>query len=200
MFCLFFSVVFSILAGIKRAPQYGMENTNGWLHRLAANRTPIACTLLSRRVIESPSSKPKDRGSDDQILRKNDQPFYGGFIDKELEQTAICHVKYRPGGAIFRQDLGSFLVQNGIAALAPGIHIEIPSMTTVDGSTKIGDLQTDVKYMDGLSSDEYVAFKEKRGIWSNDVHRSQRHDLVDEAEFDMKAGILKKLWRKLTQR
>jgi len=189
------------IAGIKMTPQYGMEDTNVWLQRLAANRTPVSCTLLSRRIIESTLSKSKDQGRNGRILNKmNDQPFHNDVIDKELGQAAICHVKYRPSKAIFRQDLGSYLVRNGIAALSSGIHIDIPSMTTIDGSTKIGDLENDVKYLDSLATDEYMAFKEKKGIWLNEVTRSHRPDLVDEAEFEMNAGVLKKIWRKITQR
>lgn len=173
-----------------------MEDRNSWLQRLAANKTPIACTLLSRRIIESPQSK-----GDDQMLKKNkDQKIYSEPIDKHLEQGAICYVKYRPARAIFRQDLGSFVVQNGLAALSSGIHIDIPSMPTVDGSTKLSDLKADVNYLDDLASDEYIAFKQRKGIWSKEVNRSQRPDLVDEAEFEMSAGVMKKLWRRLTQR
>ncbi len=144
------------------------------------NRTPITCTLLSRRKIGKITDNP--------------------IIDVEREQSAIGCIRYRPKKAFFRQDLATSLLRNGRAGLASGIHIHIENMPTIDGSTKIGDIDKDVKYLDNLSSNEFEAVKDRKGIWSIDSIRNERPDLVEEAEFEINAGLLRKLWRRITQR
>lgn len=172
-------------AGIKATPNHyyslpGVEESNEWLKQLALNRIPISCTLLSRRKIGMMPDNP--------------------IIDVELEQSAIGCIKYRPKKAFFRQDLATSLVRNGRAGLASGMHIDIENMPTIDGSTKIGDIDKDVKYLDILSSNEFEAVKDRKGIWSIDSIRNERPDLVEEAEFEINAGLLRKLWRRITQR
>ena len=120
-------------------------------------------------------------------------------IDIKLEETAICQLKYRPPGAFFGKDMGSKLIETGKAEVASGIHIDLPSLTTIDGSTKISDIQADVKYLELLASFEMNAIKQRNGIWSIARIREERPDLVDEAEFESQAGILKQLWRRFTQ-
>ena len=176
-----------ISAGIKEPPVHfdpNVEDTNQWLKSLARERTPVSCTLLSRRII------------DDSTTSKlmHDEP-----IDAELEETAICQLKYRPPGAFFGKDIGSKLVEEGKAEVASGIHIDLPPMTTVDGSTKIRDMQADVNYLELLASFEMDAIKQRNGIWSIARIREERPDLVNEAEFELQAGILQKLWRRFTK-
>ena len=179
------------LAGIKKPPYHytpGVEGSNEWLKLLASNRTPVSCTLLSRRIIDTKTTE-------------NKRTSYDIPMDADLEQTAICHVRYRPRKQFFRQDLGCSLVQHGRAGVVTsgGIHIDVPHMPTVDGSEKLGDLEADVKYLEMLASNELNAVKEKKGIWSIESIRNERPDLVEEVEFEMNAGIFRKLWRRITQ-
>ena len=121
-------------------------------------------------------------------------------IDVDLEQSAICRLRYRPRNAMFRQDMGISLVRHGRAGVGTGMHVDIPYMSTKDGSTKIGDMQADVKYLESLTSNELEAVKEEIGIWSIPAIRKERPDLVDEADFEMNAGFLRKVWRRITHR
>lgn len=173
-----------------------MEERNEWLKLLAINRTPLCCKLLSRRKIEREASIIGGSSNKNAKLASMTKPM----IDADLEQSAICHVQYRPWKSLFRQDLGHSLVRNGRAGLiSSGMHIEISSMPTVDGSTKVGDLQKDVTYLEELSLDEFEAVKERKGMWSLDAIRNDRPDLVEEAEFELNAGIFQKVWRLITR-
>jgi len=189
------------IAGVKEPPFHytpDMESTKEWLGGLAQHRTPISCTLLSRRNIKTTSTNSAPDHKHGSASNQNIQPPTA--MDRDSQQSAICHIQYRHGTFMFRQDLGSSLVRNGRAeVLTSGMHIEIPSMPTSDGSSKLGDFEADVKYLETLALEELEAVKEKKGIWAMDSIRKERSDLVEEAEFDKNAGIFKKLWRKLTQ-
>jgi len=196
------------LAGIKTPPHHydsisSLEGTNEWLKQLAINRTPILCTLLSRRIIDNDRKgiKNTNQGRNEKG-EKTMLGYISSSLDVELEQRAICKIQYRPRNAFFRQDLATSLVRHGRAGVisSGGIHIDISSMPTIDGSTKVGDLQKDVKYLENLVWNEFEAVKERKGIWSVDAIRNERPDLVEEAEFELNAGILRKLWRRFTQR
>ena len=179
------------LAGIKKPPFHyttEIEGSNEWLKHLASNRTPVSCTLLSRRRIDSKTVESK-------------AATYDIPMDTDLEQTAICHVRYRPRERFFRQDLGCSLVRHGRAGVVTsgGIHIDVPHMPTIDGSKSLSDLEANVKYLETLANNEFNAVKEKKGIWSIESIRNERPDLVEEADFEMNAGILRKLWRRIIQ-
>jgi endonuclease YncB( thermonuclease family) len=120
-------------------------------------------------------------------------------IDPEREQVAVVKMKYRPGMSFFRKDLGLSLVSAGRANVASGMHIDIPSMPTVDGSTQLGDIEADVKYLEDLSKAEYEAVKDRKGMWNVDAIRKTRLDLVEEMEFERNASVWKKLWRKFKE-
>lgn len=192
------------LAGIKAPPFYYGENgegTNDWLKRLASNRTPVSCTLISRRILKL----VKEDGNFNKTLYnvKSSQNLRPHTMDSdpEKEQVAIAKIMYRPGMSLFRKDLGSSLVSCGRANVASeGMHIEIPSMPTVDGSTKLGDIDSDVKYLERLSQLEYEAVKGRLGMWNVDAVRSTRSDLVEEAEFEIHASRWKKIWRSMKER
>jgi len=187
------------IAGLKAPPFYhappGKEGANDWLKSLAASRTSVSCTLLSRRVL-----KPLD-GTKTALRRENnnvriDQTMFNA-VDPDTKQVAVCKLTYRPGMSIFRKDLGSSLVSFGRANVASGMHIEDPSMPTIDGSTALGDIEADVKYLEDLGKREFDGVKAYQGMWSIESIRSSRPDLVEEAEFDINAGFWSKLWRKI---
>lgn len=190
------------IAGIKPPPFHrsarGNEQPGEWLNRLAANRTPVACTLMARRVDKS----LERRGS----VGKNasERPATGNFHtdDQRLQSRAICQVKYRPRMfSIFRQDLASSLVASGRAnVLSSGVHAEDQSMTIIDGDSDLKTLQADAKYLENLASSEFEAVKEKRGMWSDQLVRQQHPELVEEADFEQTASRGKKIWRWIRER
>lgn len=191
----------TLLAGVKEPPLHyepNVEGTNIWLKHLAKARMPVSCTLLSRRRIDVPKLNGNKRYVNHDGHQYNKQ-LDDDPIDAELKQAAICQLKYRAPKTFFRQDLASSIIEQGRAEVASGIHIDIPSMSTIDGSTKIGDIEADVKYLEQLASVEMNAFKERKGIWSIETIRDERPELVNEAEFEMNAGLLRKLWRRFTQ-
>jgi endonuclease YncB( thermonuclease family) len=194
------------LAGIKAPPFYHAENggegTNDWLKRLASDRTPVSCTLISRRILKLVQEDGHWNQIHGNIISQQRHDIKSNSNrDPEQEQVAIAKIMYRPGMSFFRKDLGSSLVSCGRANVASsGMHVEIPSMPTVDGSTKLGDIDSDVKYLEHLSKLEYEAVKARLGMWNVDEIRSGRSDLVDEADFEIHASLWKKLWRKISER
>ena len=186
------------IAGIKTPPFYyappGKEGANDWLKSLAANRAPVTCTLLSRRVLK-PTSESSLQRKKNLIDREKTEI---DVVDPEMQQRAVCKLEYRPGMKFFRKDLGSSLVTFGRANVASGVHVEDPSLLTtcIDGSTSLKDIEGDVKYLQELEKYEFEAVKEKKGMWSMDQIRDSRPDLVEEANFEKNAG----LWNRLVRR
>jgi len=202
------------IAGIKAPPLYhtaaaqnGREegtNYENYLKRLASDRIPVSCTLISRRIlklVQNDGNLNQSHGArSGSIISSSSSQWDGIHLDPEYNQVAIAKIKYRSGNSFFRkQDLASSLVSCGRANVALGMHIEIPSMPTVDASTKLGDIESDVKYMDHLSKLEYEAFKARMGMWNVDDVRSMRPDLVEEVEFEVNASRWKKLWRSIRE-
>mmetsp|Transcript_18879 Transcript_18879/g.40836 ORF Transcript_18879/g.40836 Transcript_18879/m.40836 type:complete len:398 (-) Transcript_18879:390-1583(-) len=188
------------IAGIKAPPFYrsaaGMEQPGEWLNRLAANRTPVACTLMARRVDNATSGVTNvataKRGA------KGDTFEIG---ESHVNERAICQVRYRPTMfSLFRQDLASTLVASGRASLLSGIHVDESSTSVIDGSTDLKNLQDDAKYLERLGADEFEAVKQNRGMWNDPIVRNERPDLVEEAEFEQTASAGKKLWRWIRER
>jgi len=201
------------IAGIKAPPFYPpcTESPNEWLRHLATNQTPISCKFLSRRILQ-PTEQTKNNiynyDNDDMNIDSTMQStkrqrdtinlFHNDTIDVDNEQVAICQIKFRPSNHFFRKDLAASLVLHGRASVASNVHIDMPTKPTIDGSTILGDIEADVKYIESLVKEEFEAVKGKKGMWGIDEIRNQRPDLVDEAEFDANAGILRKVWRRLT--
>ena len=181
-------------AGVKVSPHYrnSLESEWIWLRGLAADRAPVAFQLLARKVVkplENLNDTRKDSPS--QMTSQNCH----SSLDPETKNIAICHLRYRPPKSILRQDLGLSLIRRGRANVASGIHVEDRTRTTVDGSTKIGDIRKDITYLEKLEMAEFDAVKERLGMWNDEHVRKQRPDLVNEANFEMTAGMGKKLWR-----
>lgn len=193
------------IAGIKAPPFYrsagGYEQPGEWLNRLAVNRTPVACTLMARRVDESLRLQGSTgRTSNERTSKTATDNF--DTDDQRLQSRAICQVKYRPRMFnIFRQDLASSLVASGRAnVLSSGVHADDSSMTIIDGDSDLKTLQADAKYLENLASSEFEAVKEKRGMWSDQLVRQQHPELVEEADFEQTASIGKKIWRWIRER
>ena len=173
-----------------------MEQPGEWLNRLAANRTPVACTLMARRVDKATSNntnaKSTKRGA-------KGNTFESG--DSHINERAICQVRYRPRMfSLFRQDLASTLVASGRVSVLSGMHVDESSISVIDGSTDLKNLEEDAKYLERLGSDEFEAVKQNRGMWNDPIVRNERPDLVEEAEFEQTASAGKKLWRWIRER
>jgi len=173
-----------------------MEQPGEWLNRLAANRTPVACTLMARRV-DKPTSDSNNAGTTKRGAKGD--AFDSG--ESHINERAICQVRYRPRMfSLFRQDLASTLVASGRASLLSGIHVDESSTSVIDGSTDLKNLQDDAKYLERLGTDEFEAVKQNRGMWNDPNVRNERPDLVEEAEFEQTASAGKKLWRWIRER
>ena len=193
------------IAGIKAPPFYyasGREGALEWLRGLSHSRAPVSCTLLSRRILrprvqEDGKLQKQQREQRGYAQKKINSKDNYDTIDPDMEQVAVARVLFRPGMSIIRKDLASSLLSFGRANVASGIHVDISSMPTIDGSTKLGCIEADVKYLEDLAKYEFEAVKEKKGMWGVEDIRKTRHDLVEEADFETKAGFFKKLWRKI---
>ena len=195
------------IAGIKSPPFYnavGREGVNEWLKGLAFSRAPVSCTLLSRRILKPVLKEDRKFPQQQQQKQQHGQPQkmntqqdnYNA-LDPDIEQLAIAKVSYRPGMSLFRKDLASSLLSFGRANIASGIHVGISSMPTIDGSTKLGDIEADVKYLEDLGKCEFEAVKAKKGMWGIIGIRNSRQDLVQEADLEVNAGFWKKIWRRI---
>ena len=195
------------IAGIKSPPFYriagGYEQPGEWLNRLAANRTPVACTLMARRVDKSlvrEGTGSRSRASNERASKTATSDSFDAE-DHHLQSRAICQVRYRPRMfSIFRQDLATSLVASGRATvLSSGVHADDPSMTIIDGDNDLKTLQADATYLENLASSEFEAVKERRGMWNDQLVRQQHPELVEEAE-EQTASRGMKVWRWIRER
>jgi len=184
---------------------------------LVADKTSVVCTLLSRRVSKKqldlfpeamneketttsttyrdPSSARRTQHSNQKWRQVADQYSPSS---SDVQQIAVCFIKYRPGLSLLRKDLGATLVNYGRAGIASsGIHVDIPSMPTIHGSMQVKSLRSDAAYVESLGRLGFEAVKESRGMWSDENIRKERPDLVEEAEFEGRAGFIHKLWRRI---
>lgn len=195
------------IAGIKAPPFYnevGREGVNEWLKGLAFSRAPVSCTLLSRRILKPVLKEDEKLNQQHQQQQQHGQPQKTNTkkdnynaLDPDIEQVAVAKVSYRPGISLFRKDLASSLLSFGRANIASGIRVDIPFMPTIDGSTKLGHIEADAKYLEDLGKCEFEAVKAKKGMWGISCIRNSRQDLVEEADFEVTAGFWKKIWRRI---
>lgn len=164
------------------APGY-VEQPGEWLHRLADQKAPISCQLLSRRArIEgAPKRNTAALAEFQQTVGE--------------EQTAVCHIRYRPGGDFFRKDLAESLVCHGRASIASSMFVTLENWTMLDTSDRVEDLRKDTKYIKRLEEAEYKAATESVGMWADPLVRDSRQDLVEEITFQREANVLQKVWR-----
>lgn len=165
------------------SPGY-IEQPGEWLRRLADQKAPVSCKLLSRqaRIIDG---APKRQTS---ALAEFNRAV-------SEEQTAVCQIRYRPGGSFFRVDLAESLVRHGRAEISSGMFVTPEDWSVIDTSNRVEDLKKDTKYMSRLEVAEYKAAKESVGIWADPMFRESRQDLVKEIEFEEEANLFQKVWR-----
>lgn len=191
------------IAGIQSPQPYfappGAEQSGVWLRQLANERTPVVCTLLSRKIATKTPEKSKSVASDIPNISPNHVRNKNKYSNPPSEEAvAICKLAYRTSKiSLFRKDLGTIMVGSGRAAVAEGIFMENESMSNVDSSTRIIDLKNDANYMEHLGKMEYDAFKNSMGMWAYPSVRETRPDLLEEANFEANASIWRKLWRRL---
>jgi len=204
------------IAGVYAPPHFtakvGEESEGEWLRSLAANQTSIVCTLLSRRIVTTTDRQSKSTFSlstlSPLLPDKNESPLDTADFkndndndDMESRQVAICNVSYRPPGllTLLRSDLASTLVQAGRAGIVSsstgGVHVDVPSTKTIDGSRKMKDLRRDVQSLGRLEGLEFEAVKGGLGMWSDKEVRRGRPELVEEADFERTASAFEKIWR-----
>jgi hypothetical protein len=178
-------------AGIRQAPFYRSlaEQPGEWLQLLADQHPRVSCELISRCAAKQSSTS----GSN---LAKRRTRTLKEFEPISNDQTAVCRLRYRPGKSFFRVDLGQSLVRYGRATISSaGMHVPDESVTVVDTSESLKDLEEDTKYMQKLEQAEYLAAKGSHGMFSDAQVRSDRKDIVEEIEFEAKATVIQKLWR-----
>jgi endonuclease YncB( thermonuclease family) len=175
------------IAGVREPPSYTApgyaEQPGEWLHRLADQKAPVSCQLLSRRArIEGAPMRNTSALAEF-------QQFIG------VEQTAVCRLWYRPGRQLFRSDLAESLVRYGRASIASGMFVSMDKWKIVDTSERVEDLKKDIEYIKLLEKAEFKAATEAAGMWADPFVRESRQDLVEEVTFQNEATRLQKIWR-----
>lgn len=120
-------------------------------------------------------------------------------------EVAICRVTYRPSlFQLFPTDIAESLIASGNASVSSSVlGRELPapreggSVKSVikDSSQRLQDLRNDVKYLDRLAKAEFEAARQSMGMWSVPEVRASKQEVIEEVEFQTKAGVLQKLWR-----
>lgn len=163
------------------APEY-VEQPGEWLRRLADQKAPVSCQLLARRAqIEGAS--------------KRNTASLAEYKAVGEDQTAVCHVRFRPGGRFFRTDLAESLVRHGRASIVEGLFVSTENWTILDTSDRVEDLKKDTKYINRIEQAEYDAAKESVGMWADPLVQEARADLVEEITFQTEANVFQKAWR-----
>jgi hypothetical protein len=208
------------LAGIQTPPVSRLSyNPDTFLESLARERTLVSCQLLGRVVpilktggnetMTSPSASkrqytrvpsPSDESNSnkiDEVSQALDLMTYNG------EQIALCRLTYRPQiWQLFSTDIAETLVRSGNASVsstmfgATSADHAAPTKI-VDSSQRLQDLRHDVRYLDRLAATEFEAAKKSAGMWSVPEVREMKKEVVEEVNFQTKANIFQKLWRRL---
>lgn len=196
-----------------------------FLERLARKRTLISCQLLGREIRTPGASEERQKrqsssGFDETntSLAMNDN-IRGSAdevtTDLHSQQVALCKITYRPQLVqFFPTDIAEALVKAGNAAVASNVlHHSTPISNTnnenenastdafkteiTDASQRIHDIRKDVKYLDRLAMLEFEAAQKSMGMWSVPEVREMKNEIVDEVDFQAKAGFFHKLWRRI---
>lgn len=179
-------------AAVREPPPYTVpsyeEQRGEWLRRLADQKATISCQLLARRSrIEN-------------VTKRNTAALEEFGKTAGDEQTAVARVSFRPGGHLFRRDMAESLVRHGRASILSGMFVSLDNWVILDTSDRVEDLKKDAKYMNRLEKAEYEAAKEEVGMWTDELVRDDRRDLVDEITFQTEASLFQKAWRWLARR
>lgn len=150
-----------------------------------------------------------------QLFRDSDSST-SFIVDEDIigEHLGVCKLSYRPTILqFFPTDIAVSLLLSGNATVAPTLlasnqdtaeeddddmNTARPNTTIVDSSQRLDDLRGDVKYLERLEQAEFEALKNETGIWAFSEVRKTNSDAVAEIEFQAKASIFQKLWRRLS--
>ena len=173
-----------------------------WLNRLAANHTVVTMQLLGRRVVWNPPNEQSASSLPEAKKRQIPGLSTGNSItDENANQIAVARLYYRPKPTqLFPTDLAYSMVRWGRADIcANGLYGTHASSNErlLDTTQDVKDVQADAKYMDELAKAEYQAAAETRGMWADSSIRQKRSDLLAEVDFQEKATLWQKLWRRL---
>jgi hypothetical protein len=204
-------------AGIQAPPvsrlvyQYRPEQ---FLERLAKQRVLVSFQLLARLVPvepKDPSPPPKRQMVDvlPELENSDDKQHETTIRDINSyneQQVAICRLSYRPTlWQLFSTDIAETLIAAGNASVSSSVlttnvdlveGVQQKTTKIVDSSQRIQDLRHDVKYLDRLAKTEFEAAKKSMGMWSVPEVRESKREVVEEVEFQTKANIFQKLWRR----
>jgi endonuclease YncB( thermonuclease family) len=111
------------------------------------------------------------------------------------DAAAIARLSYWQKRSVWPLDLGSQLVENGLARLQEDVL-----QGQKHGSDQLKDKQRDIKYLESLSKLEFQAISKRNGMWSIPQIRASAKDLVEHVEWEISATWYRKLWRRMTGR
>jgi endonuclease YncB( thermonuclease family) len=209
------------IAGVE-APPFTRDSYNPckFLSSLADERALVSFQLLGREVplLRNSSTSDGKRQLSSVLQELDDRDSNGNNKIDEVsrivqssayneQQVAVCRLSYRPNRwQIFSTDIAEALVKAGNANVASTVLQSSTSaagdnnsVTTkiIDSSQRIQDLRKDVAYIDRLVRTEFEAAKQSVGMWSVPEVRDLKTEVLEEVEFQQKANIFQKIWRRM---
>lgn len=191
---------------------------------LVKEQTLMTLQLLGRKVVRTTTSKANRGHGSYHYPDRNNTTANNNSNNTIERQVVVGRLYYRPSfWQLWATDLADPLVRYGRAMVESELFVhstgsgsssgsgssatntETPSndssssstvvVVVEDASTKLKDLQKDVKYLQRLSKLEKDAVQKQYGMWSHPQIREWRRDVVDEIEFQNTAPIWQRLWR-----
>jgi hypothetical protein len=107
------------------------------------------------------------------------------------DTTAVVRLSYWPKSKWWPVDLGTHLVQEGLARTQ-----DIPISGNY-GSEELRHKQNDIDYVNSLSRVEHSAIAKRLGMWSIPSVLSSVTDLVEHVDWSHRATWYQKLYRRL---
>jgi hypothetical protein len=107
------------------------------------------------------------------------------------DTTAIVRLSYWPKSKWWPVDLGTHLVQEGLA------RTQDTPITGRYGSDQLRHKQNDIGYLSSLSRLEHMAIAKRLGMWSLPTVLSSSKDFVEHVDWSHRATWYQKLYRKL---
>jgi len=203
------------IAGILSPPvKQDSYSPEQFLERIAKKRTLVSCELLGRVVPvlredeEESESLNKGQPSPNLGNPNGDATLLDSATIYRENQVALCRLTYRPNW-LFSADLAETLIKAGNANVASSIlhssatDITIENETNafkskiIDTSQRIQVIRGDVKYLDRLAMLEFEAAQNSKGMWSVQEVRESKKEIVEEVDFQAKANLLQKIWRRI---
>lgn len=157
------------------------------------------------------SEEEKEREREREQIFDEDAPSFVLNEDTTGQHLGVCKLSYRPTlFQLYPTDIAVSLLVSGNATVSATLLASNketrdddystsagPGTTIVHSSKRLDDLRNDVKYLERLAQAEYDAVKNEAGIWAFSEARETKSDVVAEIEFQAKANIFQKLWRRL---